>query len=74
MFQGIDFNAPGGTQLRKMLEARLEELRIKNDSPELTDRESQVIRGGLLEIKRLLAPTPPFVKSLDYGSNSTGGV
>ena len=74
MFSAIDFNAPGGAKLKRLLEDRLDELRLKNDNPLLTDRESQLIRGALMEIKRLLSPVMPVLSTPDYGNNSTGGV
>ena len=74
MQPSIDFNAPGGAKLKRLLEERLVELRLQNDNPNLTESATQFIRGGLMEIKRLLSPSGPVLSTPDYGGNSTGGV
>lgn len=64
----INFNSEAGLEIRKAIEARLAELRSKNEDISLPERETAATRGGILELKRLLAPAPQYVAPLRYGN------
>lgn len=73
-FDGIDFTTPQGAKLRAVLEARLQELRTRNDDPGLPERETHNTRGAITEVKRLLAGAAPLVPLQSYSVRpNTGG-
>jgi hypothetical protein len=71
--QGVNFDTDEGRQLKKQLLSRLDELKNRLESPELTERDTAVTRGAIGEIKRLLSVAPPHVAPLRYSGNHQGG-
>lgn len=55
MFESFNFNSPEWVALRERAEKRLQELREKNDSINLSERETAVLRGQIQELKDFLA-------------------
>lgn len=64
----IDFNSDTGREIKRQIEARLLELRSKNEDVALPERETAATRGGIMELKRLLAPAPTYVAPLRYSA------
>jgi hypothetical protein len=50
----IDYNSPTWHQLRKWAEAQLQQARTKNDTVNLSDTETALLRGEIRFIKRFL--------------------
>jgi len=55
MSDRIDISSLTWQIVAKHLKEQLNQLRLKNDNPELSDKETNVIRGRILEIKALQA-------------------
>jgi hypothetical protein len=72
-FDSINFNTPEGSKIKDMLEARLQELRVQNDDPGLSEREAQAKRGAIAEVKRLLAGPAKLVPLSSYSVSQRGG-
>lgn len=49
-----DFKSPVWGRVAERLRARIEALRLQNDSNKLTEVETAAIRGGIAELKLLL--------------------
>lgn len=49
-----DFRSPTWLRLEYSLKKRVGDLRRQNDNPQLTDQETQRIRGKISELKRIL--------------------
>jgi len=53
-FDFIDFTTPEGAKLGRMLSARCDELRSQLENPDLSERDTQLTRGALRELKTLM--------------------
>jgi hypothetical protein len=69
-FVVIDFESVPGQALKQLLEVRVEELRTKLEDVSLTERDTQAVRGALVELRSLLRPAPQQVTSLRYSGMS----
>jgi hypothetical protein len=65
-FDTIDFTGKEGAAIRERLLHRLSELRSRLEDPGLSDRETQVTRGAIQEIKGLLREPVPVVNAPRY--------
>jgi hypothetical protein len=54
MIEKINFNGFEWTQLKERAEQRLIELRLRNDSIELSEKDTLVLRGRILELKEFI--------------------
>jgi hypothetical protein len=50
-----DFRSATWRRLTQTLEARIQELRELNDNPSFDEKKTAGIRGGIAELKRILA-------------------
>jgi hypothetical protein len=69
VFDTINLQTDDGAKLKRLLSARLDELRNQLESPTMGDRETQATRGAIAEIKRLLSVAPPHVAPLRYSGH-----
>lgn len=66
MIEKINFAGFEWNQLKERAEQRLLELRIRNDSVELSEKDTLILRGRIAELKEFL----DIPKSLERGSFS----
>jgi hypothetical protein len=71
-FDSIDFESTEGARIKVMLEARLQELRVKNDDVGLGERETAFTRGCISETKKWLAGAKPIVPLQSYNQAKRG--
>ncbi len=75
VFDTVNLQTEEGAKLKRLLLSRLDELRAKLESPELSERDTALTRGAIAEIKRLLNEAPPYVAPLRYsGLKPEGGM
>ena len=65
---GIDFSAGGWLQVAAWAQAQLDLARRKNDAPGLNHDETQVLRGEIRFIKRLLGLPEEAARARSAGS------
>ena len=65
-FEGIDFLTPEGAKVKRLIEARLAQLRTKREDIGLSDRDSCIALGGILELRALLKKPVAVVPLASY--------
>ncbi len=69
-FNSIDYDLHSGNEIKKLIEARLEELRVKLETHDMIERDTQQTRGAIRELRQLLRDKPPVVHATRYGNTS----
>lgn len=73
VFDTINFNSDEGLKLKRLLTDRLDELSNQLENPQSDERQTALTRGGIMEIKRLLAVAPPRIAPLRYSGHQLDG-
>lgn len=68
VFEGVNFETPEGRKLKVLLQERLDSLRKQNDNVEMGERQTAVLRGGIQELKTLLAGAKLPVQVASYNN------
>lgn len=72
VFDTVDFTTGEGIALRRLLEGRVAEKQRQLESPDLSERDTALVRGAIQELRRLLSEAPPHVAPLRYSGNNRG--
>jgi hypothetical protein len=72
-FDAIDYTTQEGAKIGRLLDFRLSELRSKLEDVSLSERDTQVVRGGIAEIKRLQSKPAPRVAAPSYSTTPRRG-
>jgi hypothetical protein len=70
----LDLSSDAGAKLKRAIIARIEYKTKQLESPDMTERETQLARGAIQELRNLLADRPPHVAPLRYSGMNPRGI
>ena len=74
--QTLSFESQEGASNRRIIEARIEVLRVQLESVEMDFPTTQATRGAIKELRKMVSPAMPVITSPQYSGMSfkpTGG-